>query len=153
MQQRGGSAWGLQGRTPGRQHVAAQAASPEAAQPWVALTRSRRCPPAIIPAARAEKAERVAPRPVAGLLRPVVSGQTVKYNTQKRVGRGFTLEELKVRRGREAWIGSCRLDGWAGDSTDGGGGPAGTRRELRHSAGSRGSDTCGAAVAQWRVRL
>lgn len=110
-------------------------------------------------AARAEKATRVAPRPVAGLLRPVVSGQvrrrqlpaaprqhpdrsrhscrlpgarpgtaryppaaplgacvtalrrttrtctactagpvpqTVKYNTKKRAGRGFTLEELKV---------------------------------------------------------
>ncbi|KAL4418682.1 hypothetical protein ABPG77_008691 [Micractinium sp. CCAP 211/92] len=46
-------------------------------------------------AARAAKAERVAPRPVAGLLRPVVSGQTVKYNTKKRAGRGFTLEELK----------------------------------------------------------
>jgi large subunit ribosomal protein L13e len=32
---------------------------------------------------------------VAGLLRPIVSGQTVKYNMKKRAGRGFTLEELK----------------------------------------------------------
>lgn len=36
------------------------------------------------------------PRPVAGALRPIVSGQTVKYNLKKRYGRGFTLEELKV---------------------------------------------------------
>jgi large subunit ribosomal protein L13e len=28
-------------------------------------------------------------------LRPVVTGQTVKYNTKKRLGRGFTFEELK----------------------------------------------------------
>ena len=39
------------------------------------------------------------PRPTAGALRPVVHGQTVKYNTKKRAGRGFTLEELKVGRG------------------------------------------------------
>ena len=36
------------------------------------------------------------PRPVAGLLRPVVRGQTLRYNTKRRVGRGFTHEELKV---------------------------------------------------------
>ena len=36
------------------------------------------------------------PRPVAGALRPVVHGQTVKYNLKKRYGRGFTLDELKV---------------------------------------------------------
>ncbi|KAL0043729.1 hypothetical protein WJX82_002869 [Trebouxia sp. C0006] len=45
--------------------------------------------------ARAEKARKVFPRPVAGALRPIVSGQTVKYNLKKRYGRGFTLEELK----------------------------------------------------------
>lgn len=42
-----------------------------------ALLTPARTPPALppCPAARAAKAERVAPRPVAGLLRPVVSGQ------------------------------------------------------------------------------
>jgi len=45
--------------------------------------------------ARAEKAKKVFPRPVAGALRPVVHGQTVKYNLKKRYGRGFTLDELK----------------------------------------------------------
>eukprot|EP00887_Chlorella_sp_A99_P006840 scaffold2.g6840.t1 len=45
--------------------------------------------------ARVEKAKAVFPRPVAGALRPVVHGQTVKYNAKKRAGRGFTLEELK----------------------------------------------------------
>jgi hypothetical protein len=48
-------------------------------------------------AARSVKAGRVAPRPVAGVLRPVVHAQTVKYNNKVRLGRGFTLEELKVR--------------------------------------------------------
>lgn len=47
-------------------------------------------------AARVAKAKRVYPRPV-NALRPVVRGQTVKYNTKIRVGRGFTLEELRVR--------------------------------------------------------
>ena len=46
--------------------------------------------------ARAEKAKSLFPRPAAGLLRPVVRGQTKRYNTKTRVGRGFTLEELKV---------------------------------------------------------
>jgi large subunit ribosomal protein L13e len=45
--------------------------------------------------ARAEKAKRVFPRPVAGSLRPIVHGQTVRYNMKKRYGRGFTLDELK----------------------------------------------------------
>merc|ERR1711939_121354 len=45
--------------------------------------------------ARKAKAQAVFPRPVAGALRPVVSGQTVRYNMKKRAGRGFTLEELK----------------------------------------------------------
>jgi large subunit ribosomal protein L13e len=47
-------------------------------------------------AARAEKAKKVFPRPTAGPLRPIVKGQTVKYNTKRRLGRGFTFEELKV---------------------------------------------------------
>merc|ERR1712110_209762 len=38
----------------------------------------------------------VAPRPVAGLLRPVVRCPTFKYNSKVRLGRGFTLEELKA---------------------------------------------------------
>merc|ERR1712130_719740 len=45
--------------------------------------------------ARKAKAQAVFPRPVAGALRPGVSGQTVRYNMKKRAGRGFTLEELK----------------------------------------------------------
>lgn len=45
--------------------------------------------------ARDEKARKVAPRPVAGALRPIVRGQTVKYQTKVKAGRGFTLLELK----------------------------------------------------------
>lgn len=46
--------------------------------------------------ARAEKARALFPRPSAGPLRPVVRGQTIKYNSKQKLGRGFTLEELKV---------------------------------------------------------
>jgi hypothetical protein len=46
--------------------------------------------------ARIQKAARIAPRPVDGLIRPAVRCPTVKYNTKLRAGRGFTLEELKV---------------------------------------------------------
>jgi large subunit ribosomal protein L13e len=46
--------------------------------------------------ARAEKASRIAPRPVDGLLRPAVRCPTFKYNIKLRSGRGFTLEELKA---------------------------------------------------------
>ncbi|KAI9097385.1 ribosomal protein L13e [Phlyctochytrium arcticum] len=45
---------------------------------------------------RIKKAAQIAPRPVDGLLRPAVRGQTVKYNMKLRAGRGFTLEELKA---------------------------------------------------------
>ena len=45
---------------------------------------------------RLEKAKAIAPRPVAGLLRPVVHCQTIRYNARVRAGRGFTLDELKV---------------------------------------------------------
>uniref|UniRef100_A0A0B6YTN4 60S ribosomal protein L13 n=1 Tax=Arion vulgaris TaxID=1028688 RepID=A0A0B6YTN4_9EUPU len=45
---------------------------------------------------RAKKAAAIAPRPVAGLLRPIVRCPTNKYNTKLRLGRGFTLEELKL---------------------------------------------------------
>merc|ERR1711962_635433 len=47
-------------------------------------------------AARVTKAAAVAPRPVAGLLRPIVRCPTFKYNTKVRLGRGFTLDELKA---------------------------------------------------------
>lgn len=53
-------------------------------------------------AARVEKAKAVFPRPSAGLLRPVVRGQTLKYNAKQRLGKGFTLDELKVG-GDAAW--------------------------------------------------
>eukprot|EP00998_Keelungia_sp_KM082_P005854 NODE_2143_length_1127_cov_10.027000_g2125_i0.p2 GENE.NODE_2143_length_1127_cov_10.027000_g2125_i0~~NODE_2143_length_1127_cov_10.027000_g2125_i0.p2 ORF type:complete len:245 (+),score=101.07 NODE_2143_length_1127_cov_10.027000_g2125_i0:80-736(+) len=46
-------------------------------------------------AARVAKAQKVAPRPL-NLLRPVVRCQTVKYNRRQRLGRGFTVEELKA---------------------------------------------------------
>ena len=46
-------------------------------------------------AARAAKAAEMAPRPTAGLLRPVVHPSTVKYNYKLRQGRGFTFAELK----------------------------------------------------------
>jgi len=45
-------------------------------------------------AARLAKAKSTAPRPV-GQLRPIVRGQTNKYNSKVRAGRGFTLDELK----------------------------------------------------------
>lgn len=46
--------------------------------------------------ARQKKAVRIFPRPTAGPLRPVVHGQTVKYNMKVRAGKGFSLEELKA---------------------------------------------------------
>lgn len=46
---------------------------------------------------RQKKAAAIAPRPTGGLLRPICRGQTFKYNTKVKAGRGFTLEELKVR--------------------------------------------------------
>lgn len=45
---------------------------------------------------RMTKALQIAPRPAAGLLRPVVRCPTVRYNKKLRLGRGFTLEELKA---------------------------------------------------------
>jgi large subunit ribosomal protein L13e len=45
--------------------------------------------------ARAAKAAALFPRPVEAL-RPVVRGQTVKYNSKQRIGRGFSLAELKA---------------------------------------------------------
>ena len=45
---------------------------------------------------RKEKAAAIAPRPAAGLLRPIVHCPTQKYNMKTRLGRGFSLKELKV---------------------------------------------------------
>jgi large subunit ribosomal protein L13e len=45
--------------------------------------------------AREEKAARVFPRPTQNL-RPVVRGSTSKYNLKVKLGRGFSLAELKV---------------------------------------------------------
>jgi len=45
--------------------------------------------------ARLSKAKLIAPRPVGGALRPVVHAPTNRYNRKIRLGRGFTLEELK----------------------------------------------------------
>ncbi|CAM9288581.1 unnamed protein product, partial [Hapterophycus canaliculatus] len=44
--------------------------------------------------ARQEKAAKMAPRPTQ-LLRPAVHCPTIKYNSKVRLGRGFTVEELK----------------------------------------------------------
>ena len=45
--------------------------------------------------ARVKRALKVAPRPL-DTLKPSVRCPTLKYNTKLRLGRGFTLEELKV---------------------------------------------------------
>ncbi|CAK9022998.1 60S ribosomal protein L13-2 (Cold-induced protein C24B) [Durusdinium trenchii] len=45
--------------------------------------------------ARKEKAAKVFPRPSAGLLRPLVHPPTQRYNMKLRLGKGFTLDELK----------------------------------------------------------
>jgi len=46
--------------------------------------------------ARQKKAVKIFPRPTSGPLRPIVHGQTQKYNMKIRAGRGFSLEELKA---------------------------------------------------------
>jgi len=45
---------------------------------------------------RQEKAAKEYPRPVSGLLRPIVRCPTNKYKTKLRFGRGFTLEEIRA---------------------------------------------------------
>ena len=44
---------------------------------------------------RKEKAAKIFPRPAAGLLRPLVHPPTQRYNMKVRLGKGFTLDELK----------------------------------------------------------
>nr|AFK38490.1 unknown [Lotus japonicus] len=46
--------------------------------------------------ARQKKAVKIFPKPTAGPLRPIVHGQTLKYNMKVRAGRGFSLEEPKA---------------------------------------------------------
>merc|ERR1711977_303330 len=46
--------------------------------------------------ARQKKAAAVAPRPVAGALRSVVHPPTSRYNVKVRIGRGFSLAEIKA---------------------------------------------------------
>jgi len=46
--------------------------------------------------ARIAKAKAVAPRPATGLLRAVVRCPSNRYNKKVRLGRGFTLDELKA---------------------------------------------------------
>jgi len=41
------------------------------------------------------KAAAIAPRPISGNLKPLVHAPTQKYNSKVKLGRGFTLEELK----------------------------------------------------------
>ncbi|XP_073515295.1 large ribosomal subunit protein eL13 [Phyllobates terribilis] len=45
---------------------------------------------------RQAKARLIAPRPISGPVRPVVRCPTVRYHTKVRLGRGFSLEELKA---------------------------------------------------------
>merc|ERR1712187_340145 len=44
---------------------------------------------------RQKKAAKLSPRPAAGLLRPVVHPPTQRYNMKLRLGKGFTMEELR----------------------------------------------------------
>merc|ERR1712167_194462 len=46
--------------------------------------------------ARQKKTAAVAPRPVAGALRSVVHPPTQRYNSKVRIGRGFSLAEIKA---------------------------------------------------------
>ena len=57
---------------------------------------------------RKAKAAAIAPRPACGLLRPVVHCTTQKYNMKTRMGRGFTLKELKARFS----FSDSRIGGW-----------------------------------------
>eukprot|EP01063_Lacrimia_lanifica_P037795 TRINITY_DN7889_c0_g1_i1.p2 TRINITY_DN7889_c0_g1~~TRINITY_DN7889_c0_g1_i1.p2 ORF type:complete len:232 (+),score=127.56 TRINITY_DN7889_c0_g1_i1:57-752(+) len=45
---------------------------------------------------RQQKAKDIYPRPAGGALRPVVQACTQRYNMKQRVGKGFSLQELKV---------------------------------------------------------
>ena len=59
--------------------------------------------------ARVAKAARIAPRPVHGLLRPMVRCPSIRYNTKVRLGRGFTLEEIKAAGLTKNWAKSIGI--------------------------------------------
>nr|CAX77649.1 putative ribosomal protein L13 [Schistosoma japonicum] len=46
--------------------------------------------------ARKAKAQRIAPRPASGPLRPIVNCPTFRYNMKVRAGRGFSLQEVRA---------------------------------------------------------
>eukprot|EP01100_Stratorugosa_tubuloviscum_P004696 TRINITY_DN2184_c0_g1_i2.p1 TRINITY_DN2184_c0_g1~~TRINITY_DN2184_c0_g1_i2.p1 ORF type:complete len:216 (+),score=100.98 TRINITY_DN2184_c0_g1_i2:176-823(+) len=46
--------------------------------------------------ARKEKARKLFPRPAKGSIRPLVRPPTIKYNNRLRLGKGFTIEEIKT---------------------------------------------------------
>lgn len=46
--------------------------------------------------ARKAKAQRIAPRPASGPLRPIVNCPTFRYNMKVRSGRGFSLQEVRA---------------------------------------------------------
>merc|ERR1719201_2435406 len=55
---------------------------------------------------RQEKAKKIWPRTVGGLLRPAVRPPTQRYNMKLRAGKGFTLQELKMAKiGRKEALG------------------------------------------------
>merc|ERR1712094_35056 len=58
--------------------------------------------------AREKKAQQISPRPLAGAVRPIVHGTTVKYASKIRAGRGFSLAEIKAaeigKLGPAAWV-------------------------------------------------
>jgi Ribosomal protein L13E len=58
---------------------------------------------------RIKKARAIAPRPAAGPLRPIVRCPTVRYHRKLRAGRGFTLDEIKVRLFKFALITKCSV--------------------------------------------
>ena len=45
---------------------------------------------------RLAKAQRIAPRPTKGSLRPIVHSTTCRYNMKIRAGRGFSLDEVRA---------------------------------------------------------
>lgn len=45
---------------------------------------------------RIKKAKAAFPRPSTGALRPIVRCPSIRYHTKQRLGRGFTLAEIKV---------------------------------------------------------
>merc|ERR1712183_1149863 len=88
---------------------------------------------------RATKAAKIAPNPL-NALRPAVHGQTFKYHTRVRAGRGFTFAELKaagIERKVARTVGIAvdhRRHGQPkkGDSTDGAAMDVAVQNKARH---------------------